>query len=79
MMVENECVTIYNTFHHRPFTYEMLDQLRKERQEPSYTQKEKILILSFLQRNYKAKKTYSNTLSGFMTIITIPKVKEVNH
>lgn len=79
MMVENECVTIYDTFHHRPFTYEMLDQLRKERQEPLYTQKEKILILSFLQRNYKAKKTYNNTLSGFMTIITIPKVKEVNH
>jgi hypothetical protein len=78
MMVENECVTIYNQFNHQPFTFEMLEQFRKERQEKPYTVKEKILILSYLQRNYGAKKNYRNTLDGFLTIITIPKVKEVN-
>lgn len=76
MMVENECVAIFNKFHHRPFTYDMLDQLGKERQEKPYTQHDKILILSFLQRNYGARKSYCKTAKGFMTIITIPKIKE---
>lgn len=75
MMVENECVIIYKKFKHRPFTFPMLEQLRKDRNEKPYSQKEKMLIVSFLQRNYGARKSYRNVSEGFLTVLTIPKEK----
>ncbi len=75
MIVENECMIIYKKFHHRPFTFPMLEQLRKDRNEKPYLQKEKIWIVSYLQRNYGARKSYRNTSEGFLTVLTIPKRK----
>lgn len=80
MNVEEECQKIKNIFKTRPFSLGMLDDQRKIRGEPPFSKKERMILVSCLERRYGVKKSYQHnpnlTHNGFLTLFSFPEQTE---
>ncbi|WP_373193558.1 hypothetical protein [Enterococcus sp. RIT-PI-f] len=75
MNLFDEAQNIYNTFKGRVFSFEMLDLYRMLNEESPYTKKERLMLVSCLQRKYGLVRTYRMVDGETVTLFSFEEMK----